>query len=76
MKIIIELLTTLLILILGYVGACQYLKYGDLKKIDKDYNWLLIEVEKFGFKPEEALLVTYDGKGQIFCQKKENKKGN
>lgn len=36
MKIIIELLTTLLILILGYVGACQYLKYGDLKKIDKD----------------------------------------
>mgnify|MGYP004472079017 FL=1 len=48
----------------------------NLKKIDKDYNWLLIEVEKFGFKPEEALLVTYDGKGQIFCQKKENKKGN
>lgn len=36
MKIIIELLTTLLILILGYVGACQYLKYGDFKKIDKD----------------------------------------
>ena len=48
----------------------------NLKKIDKDYNWLLIEVEKFGFKPEEALLVTYDGKGQIFCQKKEIKKGN
>ena len=45
-------------------------------KIGKNYNWLLIEVEKFGFKPEEALLVTYDGKGQIFCQKKENKKGN
>ena len=37
---------------------------------------VLIEVEKFGFKPEEALLVTYDGKGQIFCQKKEKKKGN
>ena len=48
----------------------------NLNKIGKDYNWLLIEVEKFGFKPEEALLVTYDGKGQIFCQKKENKKGN
>lgn len=35
MKIIIELLTTLLILILGYVGACQYLKYGDFKKLIK-----------------------------------------
>ena len=39
----------------------------NLNKIGKDYNWLLIEVEKFGFKPEEALLVTYDGKRQIFC---------
>ena len=48
----------------------------NLQQIGKDYNWLLIEVEKFGFKPEEALLVTYDGKGQIFCQKKETKKGN
>ena len=48
----------------------------NLQKMGKDYNWLLIEVEKFGFKPEEALLVTFDGKGQIFCQKKDNKKGN
>lgn len=47
----------------------------NLKKIGRDYNWLLTQVEKFGFKPEEALLVTYDGKEQIFCQKKENKKG-
>jgi hypothetical protein len=23
--------------------------------------------------PEEALIVTYDGKGQIFCQKKAEK---
>ena len=45
-------------------------------KRGKDYNWLLLEVEKFGFKPEEALLVTFDGKGQIFCQKKEHKKGS
>ena len=43
----------------------------NLKKIDKNYNWLCQEVEKFGFKPEEALIVTLDGKGQIFCQKKE-----
>ena len=43
----------------------------NLKKIEKDYNWLEIQVDKFGFKPEEALIVTYDGKGQIICQKKE-----
>ena len=45
----------------------------NLKEINKDYNWLDTEVRKFGFKPEEALLVTFDGKGQIFCQKKEEK---
>ena len=27
------------------------------------------QVEKFKMKPEEALIVTYDAKGQIFCQK-------
>ena len=46
----------------------------NLKAIGRDYNWLKKEVEKFGFKPEEALLVTYDGRGQIFCQKKEKGK--
>ena len=44
----------------------------NLKKIGKDYNWLKKEVKKFNMNPEEALIVTYDGKGQIFCQKKEN----
>ena len=43
----------------------------NLKKIGKDYNWLKKEVRKFNMNPEEALIVTYDGKGQIFCQKKE-----
>lgn len=43
----------------------------NLKIIGKDYNWLKKQVEKFNMKPEEALVVTYDGKGQIFCQKKE-----
>lgn len=47
----------------------------NLKELDKDYNWLETQVDKFGFKPEEALLVTFDGKGQIFCQKKNDKKG-
>ena len=43
----------------------------NLKKIGKEYNWLKKEVNKFGFRPEDALVVTIDGKGQIFCQKKE-----
>ena len=45
----------------------------NLKAINKDYAWLKREVNKFKFEPEEALIVTIDGKGQIFCQKK--KKG-
>lgn len=46
----------------------------NLKKIGKDYNWLVKEVGKFKIKPAEALVVTFDGKGQIFCQAKEGKK--
>lgn len=45
----------------------------NLQSIGKDYNWLKKEVKKFGYTPEEALLVTYDGNQQMFCQKKENK---
>lgn len=45
--------------------------YENLKVIGKDYKWLKKQVEKFNIKPEEALVVTYDGKQQIFCQKKE-----
>ena len=45
--------------------------YQNLKEIGKDYNWLKKEVNKFKFNPEEALVVTIDGQGQIFCQKKE-----
>ena len=47
---------------------------SDLNKINKDYNWLETEVGKFNMKPEEALVVTLDANGKIFCQKKENKK--
>lgn len=46
----------------------------NLKEIGKDYNWLEEQVEKFGFKPEDALIVTFDGSGQIFCQQKEKGK--
>ena len=45
----------------------------NLQKIGKNYTWLKKQVEKFGMKPEEALLVTLDGKDQIFCQKKGEK---
>lgn len=44
--------------------------YKNLKSIGKNYAWLKNQVEKFNMKPEEALVVTIDGKGQIFCQKK------
>ena len=44
---------------------------NNLKQIGKNVNWLKKEIEKFNMKPEEALVVTLDGKGQIFCQKKE-----
>lgn len=47
--------------------------YENLKQIGKNEIWLEKQVEKFKMKPEEALIVTYDGKGQIFCQKKEKK---
>lgn len=47
--------------------------YKNLENIGKNYNWLKKEVNKFNFNPEEALVVTIDGRGQIFCQKKESK---
>lgn len=48
----------------------------NLEKLDKDYNWLLKQVEPFGIKPEKALIATIDGKGNFFCQEKEGKKKN
>lgn len=44
--------------------------YDNLKKIGKDYNWLKKEANKFNIRPEEALVITYDGKKQFFCQAK------
>lgn len=48
--------------------------YDNLKVLGKNYAWLRTEVGKFKIAPEEALIVTLDGKGQIFCQKKERSK--
>ncbi len=45
----------------------------NLRQIGKDERWLNKQVEKFNIRPQEALIVTYDGKGQIFCQKKADK---
>lgn len=47
-------------------------QHQNLKILGKNYKWLEKEVKKFGFKPEEALIVTLDGKGNMFCQKKDN----
>ena len=43
---------------------------GNLKKIGKSKKWLKEELVKFNTSPEETLIVTLDGKGQIFCQTK------
>ena len=48
--------------------------YENLKELGKDYKWLELQVKKFGYKPKEALIVTIDGKGQIFSQKKKKRK--
>lgn len=45
----------------------------NLRKIGKDYKWLQKEVNKFGYSPEEALIVTLDGNNKIFSQKKMGK---
>ena len=44
---------------------------SNLKIIGKNMKWLKSELKKLNLRPEEALIVTYDGKGQIFCQRKE-----
>ena len=46
----------------------------NLKILGKDYKWLKKEVNKFKIEPEDALIVTINGKNEIFCQEK-NKKG-
>lgn len=48
--------------------------YKNLEKIGKNYIWLKKQTEKFGIKPEEALIVTIDGNNQFFCQALDSKK--
>lgn len=49
--------------------------YENLDKIGKNYVWLAKQTEKFGIKPEEALVVTMDGDNQFFCQPLDKKGG-
>lgn len=48
--------------------------YENLEIIGKDYKWLKKEVNKFNIEPENALIVTINGKDEIFCQEKTMKK--
>ena len=43
--------------------------FDNLKILGKDYEWLKNKMEEFKIKPEQALVVTLDGKGEIFYQK-------
>ena len=49
--------------------------YKNLDKIGKNYVWLAKQTEKFGIKPEEALVVTMDGDNKFFCQPLDKKGG-
>lgn len=42
----------------------------NLRKLGKTKKWLYDELKKLNVIPENALIVTLDGKGQIFCQEK------
>ena len=50
------------------------IQYENLSKINKDYKWLKSTVKKFGFEPEDALVVTMDGANNIYCQEKDGVK--
>lgn len=47
---------------------------NNLQKVGKDYIWLEKKLKAFKIKPEEALIVTINGKGEIFCQAKQKNK--
>lgn len=46
----------------------------NLKILGKDYEWLKNVTNKFNMLPEEALLITVNGKGEFFYQKKDSNK--
>ncbi len=42
----------------------------NLKKIGKDYKWLIQQLDKFNIKPADALIVTYDRRRKNFLSSK------
>lgn len=46
----------------------------NLKAIGRDEIWLEKQLKKFDAKPSNTLIATMDGKGNFFCQKKDNSK--
>ena len=62
-----------------YEGICYDLVIdgvvmnNNLRILNKDYNWLVKQLEPYNIKPNEALIVTIDGKGNFFCQEKEKR---
>lgn len=42
----------------------------NLKKLGKNNTWLTNQLKPYKIKPEQALIVTLDGKGNFFCQEK------
>lgn len=45
--------------------------YDNLNKLGKNIEWLKKELKNQNMKPQETLIATIDGKGEIFCQKME-----
>lgn len=48
--------------------------YENLKRLGKDQKWLETQLKKFHAQPNDVLLATINGKQEIFCQKKEERK--
>lgn len=47
--------------------------YENLKKIGKDEQWLVKEIQKFKIRPEQALIFVKSGDGTFYCQAKKGK---
>ena len=48
--------------------------YHNLKILGKNLEWLKKELKKQNMKPSEVLVATLNGKGDVFCQKKDKTK--
>lgn len=48
--------------------------HENLKTLGKNYQWLVNQLKQFNIKPEDALIVTIDGKNQFFYQVKDTNK--